>query len=195
LPIVTNFAKDNPVTAGLESVMFPFVSSIDYSKADSAIKVTPLLRSSKVSGTQTPPIYFDVMKKWKRSDFKESGLVLGVALEGKLLGGKTTRMIVFGDGDFVVNGSGRQAQKLQEDNINLMANAIDWLSDDTGLIALRTKVITSRPIDATISDATKTVLKYVNFLLPILLVIIYGVFRFQTKKKVREKLMAINYEE
>ncbi len=195
LPIVTNFAKDNPVTAGLESVMFPFVSSIDYSKADSAIKVTPLLRSSKVSGTQTPPIYFDVMKKWKRSDFKESGLVLGVALEGKLLGDKTTRMIVFGDGDFVVNGSGRQAQKLQEDNINLMANAIDWLSDDTGLIALRTKVITSRPIDATISDATKTVLKYVNFLLPILLVIIYGVFRFQTKKKVREKLMAINYEE
>ncbi len=195
LPIVTAFEKNNPITAGLESVMFPFVSSIDYSKADTAITVTPLLFSSKVSGTQKPPVYFDVMKKWRREDFKESHLPLGVALEGKLLGDKVTRMVVFGDGDFIVNGSGQQAQRLQDDNVNLMANAIDWLSDDTGLIALRTKVITSRPIDPSISESVKTMLKYVNFLLPIVLLVLYGIIRFQAKKKIREKLTVTDYEE
>ncbi len=194
LPVITDFAKDSPITSGLESVMLPFVSSIDYAKVDSSVKVTPLLFSSKYSGTEKPPLYFNVMKKWKRNDFKKSHIPLGVALEGKLLGDKLTRMVVFGDGDFVVNGSGRQSQRLQEDNINLMVNAIDWLSDDTGLIALRTKVITSRPIDSTISESTKTFLKYFNLLVPILLLIIYGIVRFQSKKKMREKLAKTNYE-
>ncbi len=195
LPIITDFSDESPITAGLESVMLPFVSSVDYSKVDTTVSVTPLLFSSEISGAQKPPVYFDVMKKWRRDDFKEAHLPLGVALEGKLLGEKKTRMVVFGDGDFIINGSGREAQRLQDDNVNLMANAIDWLSDDTGLIALRTKVITSRPIDASISESVKTLLKYVNFLLPILLLIVYGIFRFQAKKKVREKLMATDYEE
>ncbi len=194
LPVVTNFSKKSPITAGLESVLLPFVSSIDYSKVDTTVTVTPLLFSSKFSGTEKPPIYFNVMKKWTRNDFKESHLPLGVALEGKLLGDKIARLVVFGDGDFVVNGSGRQAQRLQDDNINLMTNAIDWLSDDTGLIALRTKVITSRPIDPTLSESTKTFLKYLNFLLPIVLLIIYGIVRFQSKKRIREKLAVTDYE-
>jgi hypothetical protein len=43
------------------------------------------------------------------------------------------------DGDFAVNGEGNQPQQLQQDNVNLMVNSIDYLSDDTGLIELRTK--------------------------------------------------------
>ncbi|HKJ34611.1 MAG TPA: GldG family protein, partial [Balneolales bacterium] len=41
IPIITNFA-DNPITKGLESVVFKFVSSIDVSKADSLQKITVL---------------------------------------------------------------------------------------------------------------------------------------------------------
>ncbi len=195
LPIVTNFAKNNPITSGLESVMFPFVSSIDYSKIDSSLKVTPLVFSSKHSGSENPPLYFNVSRKWKRSDFTMPAQVLGISVSGKLFGDKNNKLIVFGDGDFVVNGSGKQMQKLQEDNINLMVNAIDWLSDNTGLNALRTKAITSRPIDKNISESTKTIIKYVNFLLPIIIQILYGIFRFESKKKLRKKLAAIDYEE
>ena len=195
LPIVTNFAKDNPITAGLESVMFPFVSTIDYQKADTTLHITPLAFSSQHSGVETPPLYFNVTKKWKRSDFELPEQVLAISVEGKLLGNNKSKMILFGDGDFVVNGSGQKMQKLQDDNINLMVNAIDWLSDNTGLNVLRTKAVTSRPIDKTISDSTKTIIKYVNFLLPIILLILYGFFRFQSKKKLRKKLAAIDYEE
>ncbi len=195
LPVVTDFAKNNPITTGLESVMFPFVSSIDYSKVDTTVKVTPLLFSSQHSGSENPPLYFNVTRKWKRSDFTIPHQTLGIAVTGKILGNAKAKLVVFGDGDFVVNGSGKQMQKLQPDNINLMVNAIDWLSDNTGLNALRTKAITSRPIDKNISESTKTLIKYVNFLLPIILLILYGIFRFETKKKLRKKLAAMDYEE
>ena len=102
-------------------------------------------------------------------------------------------MVVFSDGDFAVNGEGQNAQQLSEDNVSLMSNAIDWLSDDTGLIELRTKGVSARPIDTSLEDSTKTLLKYLNFLLPIFLIIIYGVFRFQLKRKKRNELMSTDF--
>ena len=84
-------------------------------------------------------------------------------------------------------------QKLQPDNVNFASNAIDWLSDDTGLIQLRTKGVTDRPIDPSFEDGTKTLLKYLNFLLPVLLVIGYGIFRFQRNLKKKNKLMSEKY--
>ena len=75
-----------------------------------------------------------------------SEIPVAVAMEGKIANNTFTKMVVFSDGDFAVNGEGQQTQQLQPDNVNLMTNAIDWLSDDTGLIELRTKGVTSRPL-------------------------------------------------
>jgi ABC-type uncharacterized transport system involved in gliding motility auxiliary subunit len=80
----------------------------------------------------------------------------------------------------------------QEDNISFMANMIDWLSDDTGLIELRTKSITSRPIEV-MSDSRKLMLKWLNFLLPLILVLIYGLVRMQVNKNKRLKRMQEGY--
>jgi ABC-type uncharacterized transport system involved in gliding motility auxiliary subunit len=99
---------------------------------------------------------------------------------------------VFGDGNFPVNGEGQGAQQQQPDNINLFVNAIDFLSDDTGLITLRTKGVTSRPIDQ-VEDGKKAFLKYLNFLLPLILVIGYGIFRAQRRKMLRTKRMQKGY--
>lgn len=192
LPVVSSFTK-HPITEGLESVVLPFASPINLQPKDTLVAMYPIVSTSEKSGIQAPPIYFDVMKNWEPADFPLGPLNVGVVMEGNIVGNTTSKMIVFSDGDFVVNGEGQQAQQLQEDNINLMANAIDWLSDDTGLIELRTKGVTSRPIDATLEDGTKSFLKYFNFLLPIILIIIYGVFRFQSRRKIRNKLMNITY--
>ena len=119
--------------------------------------------------------------------------MIAVAASGKLSGNTNSKLIVFGSGRFIVNGAGQSAQKLQPDNVNIVSNAIDWLSDDTGLIQLRTKGVTARPIDSSLEDGTKTLLKYLNFLLPILLVIGYGIFRYQMNLKKKNKLMSENY--
>jgi len=187
IPIVTNFIE-HPITEGLESVAFPFVSSIKLNPTDTSSVMYPVATTSENSGIQSPPIYFDVMKQWGATDFNFSSVPIGVVVDSDNL-----KMVVFSDGDFSVNGEGDQAQQLQPDNINLMSNAIDWLTDDTGLIELRTKGVTARTLDTSLKDDTKTLLKYLNFLLPILLVIIYGVFRFQLKRKIKNELMKTEY--
>ncbi len=192
LPIITKFA-DHPITKGIESVMFPFVSPIKITSKDSSIHVVNLAVTSDKAGLEKPPVYFNVTKEWKRSDFPVSSLPVAVAVDGKLANNTYSKMVVFGDGDFATNGSGQSAQRLQADNVNLMANAIDWLSDDTGLIELRTKGISSRPIDPNLEQGTKTFLKYLNFLLPILLIIAFGIIRFQYRRKLKNKWMTTDY--
>ena len=192
LPNITNFTK-HPITDGIESVVLIFASPIRLTSPDTSLVMFPLAVTSEKSGIQNPPLYFDVMKQWTLSDFTLSSLPVAVLVESKAPGTSGYKMVVFSDGDFAVNGEGQNAQQLSEDNVSLMANAIDWLSDDTGLIELRTKGVTSRPLDASLEDGTKTLLKYLNFLLPLILVIVYGVFRFQLKRKKRNELMATDY--
>lgn len=191
-PEITNFAK-HPITQGIESVEMPFVSPIKIDEKDSLLNIVTLAKTSEHSGVQRPPVYFDVSRQWKKSDFPVSSLAVAVAVDGKIDNGVYSKMVIFGNGDFAVNGSGQRAQKLGKDNVNLMTNAIDWLSDDTGLIGLRTKGITSRPIETDLSVGTKTFIKYANFLVPILLIIGYGLFRFQVRRRKRNKLMHEEY--
>ncbi len=192
LPLISNFA-DHPISKGLENVLLEFVSPIRFI-GDTSKRFTPLAFTSGQSNLLKAPLYFDINKQWTQMDFPLKRLVVAAAVEGKLSGGTNSKMVVVGDGDFVVNGSGQQPRKLQPDNINLLSNSVDWLSDETGLISLRTKGVTSRPID-TLEDSTKTILKYVNFLLPILLVVGYGLVRMQQNRMRRFKRMSENYEE
>ncbi len=192
LPVISDFAE-HPVTKGLESVIFPFASPFKFNVVDTSIAITPIAFSSEKSGVQSPPLYFDISRQWTPGDFNLSSLPVALALEGNISGVNSSRMVIFGDGDFAVNGEGQQVQQLQPDNISLLANAVDWLSDDTGLIELRTKGVTSRPLNAQLEDGTKTAVKYINFLIPILLIIIYGAVRFQLNRSKRNKLKTVDY--
>ncbi len=189
LPIVSKFA-DNPIVKGLEGVILPFVSPITFT-GDSSIQYIPLAFSSDKSTSQPAPFMFNVQKQWTAADFNTKNLVMAAAFKGKFTGDTINKMVVLGNGDFAIGGKDSR-QQVQADNVSLMVNSIDWLSDDTGLIELRTKGITSRPIDD-LKDGTKTLLKYLNFLLPILLILLYGLFRMQRNKNIRIKRMEENY--
>ena len=190
LPIFTNFA-DHPATSGLEAVIMQFASSISYT-GDTTLQFTPLVLSSEKSGTQSAPLYFNIQKRWADTDFPLQNIVAAAVLEGKINGSNDAKLVVIGDGNFAVNGQGQQAQQLAPDNVNLLVNAIDWLSDDTGLIELRTRGITSRMLDQ-IEDGRKNFLKWLNVLLPVLLIITYGIIRAQRNRLIREKRRNENY--
>jgi ABC-type uncharacterized transport system involved in gliding motility auxiliary subunit len=189
LPLVRNFAN-HPATEGLEQVMFEFASSVSFT-GDSTIQFTPLVMSSENAGRKPTPLMFEVQKDWNKADFPEKNITMAAAFEGALSGQRPEeKMVVVSDGDFAISGNNQRGQS--EDNISLLVNSIDWLSDDTGLIELRTKGITSRPIDQ-LEDSTKSLLKYTNFLLPIILVILYGIIRQQRNKNIRVKRMEEGY--
>jgi len=189
LPIINNF-PEHPITKGLEAVSMRFASTVEF-VGDSSVTYTPLAESSKQSGTQSPPLMFNVQKSWTESDFPKSGLTVAAALKGDITGEGNTEMVVVGDGDFS-SGQGNQQSGRTRDNVSFLINSIDWLSDETGLMALRTKGITSRPLEQ-IEESKKNLLKYFNFLLPIVLIIGFGIFRFQQKRILRIKRMEADY--
>lgn len=190
LPVITKFGN-NPAVKGLESVSLQFASPITFS-GDSTKKFIPIAFSSAKSGNLKAPLYFDIQKQWTQNDFPLSGFVVAGILEGKLSGNSDSKIIMVSDGDFAVNGPQRGNQ-LPPDNISLLVNSIDWLSDDTGLIDLRTKEVTSRPIKE-MSDGTKTFLKWFNFIAPVVLILVYGLIRWQINRNKRIKRMEVNYE-
>jgi len=190
LPVINKFA-DNPVTKGLEAVTLQFASPLSYA-GDSSMKFTPIAFSSEKSGSLKAPLYFDIQKQWQNTDFPMSRLVVAGILESSYAGNTNSKIIIVSDGDFAIGGTGNGNQ-VPKDNVSLLVNSIDWLSDDTGLIDLRTKGITSRPIKE-LENSTKAFLKWFNFLLPIILIIVYGLIRIQIYRNKRIKRMEVSYE-
>jgi gliding-associated putative ABC transporter substrate-binding component GldG len=189
VPIIGTFSE-HPVTSGLEAVMLEFASEIKFN-GDSTVKFTPIAFSSELSNTLPAPQLMSMEKEWTESDFPLHNVPVAAALER--ISGTPYKIIVIGDGDFPVNGPPQQQRRLQPDNVSLLSNAIDWLQDDTGLIDLRTKGAISRPIRE-LDEGTRVLLKYLNFLIPIVLAIGYGVVRSQKNRMIKQKRMNENYE-
>lgn len=189
-PQVTNF-EDHPVTSGLEGLILPFVNNLTITGADTTLSVKPLVYTSDNAGTVRAPAYVDIQRRWGKNDFNQPSQILSASIEGIGAGGG--KMIVITNGQFIVNGEGQQVQQQNPDNINFASNSIDWLSDDTGLIGLRTKGITARPLDP-VEDGAKSAIKYGNVFAPILLILIYAFVRRQASQRKRHRWSQGNFE-
>jgi ABC-type uncharacterized transport system involved in gliding motility auxiliary subunit len=206
LPMVSNFDEKSPITAGLENVVLEFPSSIRYgggagsggrSGAGSSDRLTytPLAFTSAISDTQHAPVLINVDRRWTQNDFHASHIPVAASLEGPIGGGASTRMVVITDGNFIVNGppqrgdaGGGGGRELAPDNVNFLSNAVDWLTDNTGLISLRTKAVTARPLHE-VSEGAKAFIKYLNFLLPVVLAVGYGLYRARRNRMIRLERM------
>lgn len=184
-PIISEF-ENHPVTEGLDAVILPFVSPIEVTGEDTSIHIRPLAYTSELTGLIPAPVMVDIEKEWSRGDFGAGAQAVAIAAEGPLGGSGRSRMVVVSNGSFSVNGTGEQQQRVSEDNVNFTSNIIDWLSDDTGLIYLRTKGVTSRPL-AQVEDSTRNLYKYGNVLAPIVLILAVGLFRRQKTARKRRK--------
>jgi gliding-associated putative ABC transporter substrate-binding component GldG len=191
IPIISSFPK-HPITEGLDAVIMQFVSTLSY-QGDSTKKFIPLVQTSEKSGTQPTPVHFDLNKEWNDADFPLKNITVGGALIPK--NGRGNKIIVITNGSFATNGEAQQQeqqQQVNQGNLNLMVNSIDWLSDETGLINLRAKGLKVRPLDK-IDDGKRMFLKYLNFLLPILLIVGYGIYRMNNNRNKRIKRMEAHY--
>lgn len=186
LPMIQNFT-DHVISAGIEQVVFPLASSITVDDTKSGVTYNTLATTSTKSNIETLPIIFDINKQWSDQDFPMSNLPIAVTAEGALSGEASSKLVVIGDGNFMVNGSGQQQQRLDPNNINLFVNSIDWIADDTGLNELRTKTVTSRPIKKELTDGQRTSMKWVISLLPILLILLYGFLRSLNRRRKQNK--------
>jgi ABC-2 type transport system permease protein len=108
--------------------------------------------------------------------------------------GVATKMIVVADGDIIKNqiqySTGR-AMPLGYDkytnevygNKNFILNAMNYLLDDSGLIGARSKEIKLRLLDVNKLKKERARWQFLNVVIPLLLVVLYGVIRFYWRKR------------
>ncbi len=96
------------------------------------------------------------------------------------------QILVVGDNEFFSD----QAAGGVDANLNFITNGIDYLAGDEELIEIRSRGVTSRPLDE-LSKSSRTFWKWLNILLPSLLVILYGLFRMKRNKDKRKRMEEI----
>ena len=103
-------------------------------------------------------------------------------------------MIVVADGDIAknyVNVKTSQYYQLGYDrytnqqygNNDFMLNVINYLCDDNGLMSVRSKKLTIRLLDKTILKKDKFKWQLINTVLPIGLILLFGIAHYYDRKK------------
>lgn len=106
------------------------------------------------------------------------------------------KMIVISDGDIIRNqiqfsagnytplplGYDRHTRQTFG-NKELILNAVNYLSDDTGLLDIRSREIKLRALDVTKARENLLTWQLVNILLPVILIILFGIIQFALRKR------------
>ncbi len=197
-PIVTNRNKANPIVKNIDVVQMIFVSELDTTKVISNFQ--PLLYSSAHSGQTTGP-RFDIgynkyMQQDLRAMLKEGKKILGGFYSGEMISyfaddpdypdlipsTSNARIIFVPSSNFMREDAAGKA----EGNQTFVINSVDYLAGDEGLIEIRSRETEYRPLKP-VKNSTRQIIKWLNILLPSLLLIVYGILRWrkESRRKIR----------
>lgn len=179
-PLVREFGE-HPIVKSLEQVHLLFPSEIAYTPNDSlnAPPLEPLLLTSNRSGTMEGYFHLSPIQNPAFNTLNQPGKVvaaLSTVIEPE--GGAAGRVLLVSDGDFFSDDAGGSIPE----NYIFMHNAVDYLIGDSELVTLRSREITTRPLQE-LDDAARARLKWINILLPPLLIIGLGILRWKTEAK------------
>ena len=186
-PVLQSF-PDHEIVNGLEHVQMLFSSEIVYDSADSTSHIEPLLVTSDNSGALAGYINLNPVQNQAFASLNEPGKVVGVyaTAASDSMENVLSQLILVSSSDFLIDSGGGQVQP----NGIFVMNAVDVLIGDRDLVALRSREITTRPLQV-IDDGTRTTAKTLNILLPALLVICYGLFQWRLEVARAKRLEAL----
>lgn len=193
--------QEHPLTKGLDSLVLPFSSPVDISSAASSARTDVLARSSPRSWAGASGSGYENLNPFRQEDISEKDskgpFVLAAALQDKFrpyfpkppegvktgapLPGqsKTGRIVLITTSAFL-----RKEYRMPESNYHFFLNMADWLSQDDELIAIRSKSVRFHPLRE-IPAPLKTVIRYVNMLLPPLIAAAVGLIFWKLRGKRR----------
>ena len=192
LPIIKNesFNENSIIVEGLESLRLMFPSEIiisDSLSLNNNLKITPLFFSSNSSTSMEEFFNLspDPNSNPSFNQLNDSGKLLGAISELNNNGLKN-EIILISDSKFMTDDGGGAAP---ENHIFIM-NAVDYLLGDKELISLRSRTTTNRPL-MELEDDSKSNWKWINILLPSILIIGFGFMRIRrenNKSKILEEI-------
>lgn len=167
---------------------------------------------TKVVGAPVEINLNEMRNKPKQEDYKKKNQIVACLLEGKFTSSyayrplyqenypgiaqqnKDSKIMVFADGDFISNDFDPVKQQIVPVGMNkytlekfanrdFVVNALNYMLDNKGLINVRNKEITLRPLDKVKIEKEKKKWQLLNVALPIVLVLLLGVLKYQWRKK------------
>ena len=212
---------EHPIVQNLDFVDTRYPATIDTLRTERNIKKTPLLRSSKYSKVQFPPVRVSIEiidQGIGQEAFKKENQNIAVLLEGSFssqyknrvspemkaglnrLGqpfkasSRPTKMIVVSDGDIAKNGMNRQTGKpiplgmnkydgYTYGNKDFLMNCLEYLIDNTGIIAARNKQIRLRPLDQERAMKEEVKWQLINLVMPLFILLLVGLLYNYIRKR------------
>jgi ABC-type uncharacterized transport system involved in gliding motility auxiliary subunit len=185
-PVVQKFNSDEVIVSDLEQVLtfFPSEIVLDTIKNENVMNTRSLFETSNNSGLMEGNFMLS-------PDPQQNPFINALGQKGKTLAAISKlsnggELILISDSKFLSDEGGLSI----EGNLVFLMNAVDYLAGDKELIALRSREITSRPLEE-MEDSSKRTWKYANMFLPSFLIIVFGFYRIREDKKKAEILRQI----
>ncbi|MGK0413445.1 MAG: ABC-2 type transport system permease protein [Polaribacter sp.] len=202
---------NHAITKNIAPVRLQFANQIDTLKNN--LKKTPLLMSSPLTQKVGTPAIIElqsVADEPQEKEYVSGNQLFAILLEGAFNSGYKNRikpfetslfrenainnkMIVIADGDVGKNQILKgQPTDLSRDkwtneqfgNKDFLLNAVDYLLDDTGLMALRNKTLQVNMLDKQKAFKERTFWQFFNIGLPLILLFAFGIiFTYLRKRK------------
>jgi gliding-associated putative ABC transporter substrate-binding component GldG len=183
------FHSNHPIVSQLDTIVLPWVSPLSLMERDK-ITITTLIKTSENSWLEKAPFNLN-----PEIDVPSAGdsHIIAALLEGSfdsffqstLESSKNQPggIFIMGNSRFLADRFLKQYRK----NINIFLNTVDYLTLDTNLSDIRSKVILERPL-AELSDRERHVVKYLGIFFMPALVILYGFSRSVGRRRRKIKL-------
>lgn len=208
----------HPISRNLDNVLMRYASTVDtFAQPEVKKKVflTSSENSRTIDGQQFIDLNKYLSEKPPVGLFRnKGGKIVGVSMEGNFVSlfanrqaptdslaptpptaafgaksGLPGKMVVLADGQFAIGKLFRGKRGyIPYDNKTLLLNAVDFLAGDETLTKIRAKNVEARLLDKNKIAAHKNGVRFVNLLLPILLIIAFGFVRAYLRKKKYEKV-------
>ncbi len=174
-------------------------------------------RYTKVIGAPVEISLNEMRNKPKQEDYNKKNQIVACLLEGKFSSSyasrplyrenypgisnqnKDSKILVFADGDFISNDFDPVKQQIVPVGMNkytlekfanrdFVVNALNYMLDNKGLINIRNKEISLRPLDRIKIGKEKQKWQIINVALPIIIILASGILKYRSRKKKYENI-------
>ncbi len=175
LKLVSENFGDHPALSNIQSIMFPWSSSLTLSE-NSDYFARPILSSTNQGETVSEN--YNLLPDGYLSFASGSKKTVAAVSQPKNENSESGSLFVVGDSDFVSSNFIRQVP----DNEIFFVNLIDSVSNSANLVSIRSKNIVDRPIKD-LDESEKNYWKFIAIFAGAILIDVYGVFRIMKRRK------------
>ena len=205
--IKPNLSQDNPITNQLDSLVLPWVSSLELiNKEDDQVEGHILAKTSEFGWTARSPYNLNPRGLLRPPSSAQNIYTLAVGLSGvfkSFYAGKDIPAVEEGESkdenrttktesepsQIIVVGTSQFLAQQRQDGLIFFQNIIDFLTLGEELIGIRSQNVTDRPLKET-SDSERFFLKFLVIGGVPILVAIFGISRYFLRRRAKQLVEA-----